>query len=319
MSNPVFKIVKPGLLTTIQDEGRFGYQQYGIVASGAMDPYALKMANFLVGNEGHEAAIEVTVMGPEIEVLGEATLAICGGDLSPKLNGEKVPTWKSFDVKEGDRLQFGQPVQGARAYISVAGGFDLPVVMGSKSTYLKAEIGGYEGRALAKGDVLSKIGNQKAVTGRALHHDEIPDYTRDMEIRVVPGPHLDAFTESSLDTFLSSEYAVTPQSDRMGFRLKGPKLEHETSADIISEAIPLGGIQVPASGDPIILMAERQTTGGYTRIATVISSDIPYLAQAMPGSHIRFREVTVEEAQQLSNEKERFIRTLEKVSRVGRT
>ncbi|TGB01438.1 biotin-dependent carboxyltransferase family protein [Halobacillus salinus] len=316
MSNPIFEIVKPGLLTTLQDEGRHGYQQYGIVASGAMDPYALKIANFLVGNDGGEAALEVTVMGPEMEVLGDAVVAITGANLSPRVNGHSVSMWKSFAVKQGDLLEFGQPVSGARAYISVAGGYDVPVVMGSKSTYLKAGMGGFEGRALDKGDVLSKGEDVVGVKGRALRPEETPVYEREMEIRVIPGPHLDAFSEDALKTFLSSTYEVTPQSDRMGYRLKGPKLEHQTSADIISEAIPLGGIQVPANGQPILLMADRQTTGGYTRIATVISSDIPYLAQAMPGCKLRFREVSVEEAQELYRERERFLRTIGRVATV---
>ena len=314
MSKPIFKVIKSGLLSTIQDGGRKGYQQYGIVVSGAMDPYSMNIANFLVGNARNEAVLEVTVMGPALEVLDDAVISICGGNLSPKVNGEKIPMWKSFKVKEGDRLEFGQPVSGARSYISVAGGYDVPLAMGSKSTYLKAGIGGIEGRALEKGDVLHGSGGMKGISGRALHPDEIPVYQKELEVRVVMGPHQHTFTEKGLETFLSTTYEVTPQSDRMGFRLKGEKVEHATSADIISEAIPLGGIQVPANGDPIILMSDRQTTGGYTRIATIISSDIPYLAQAMPGCQIRFREVTVEEAQETYEENDRFIRTLGKVS-----
>ncbi|MBN8209540.1 biotin-dependent carboxyltransferase [Bacillus sp. NTK071] len=314
MSNAIFKVTKPGLLTTIQDHGRVGYQQYGIVVSGAMDSFAMNIANFLVGNQRDEAVLEVTVMGPKLAIIGNAVIAICGGNLSPKVNGEKVQMWKSFEVNEGDTLEFGQPLEGARAYISLAGGFDLPFVMGSKSTYLKAGIGGLEGRALEKGDVLYGTGTISGKSGRALHRDEVPTYSKEMEIRVVMGPHHHAFSEEAVQTFLSSTYEVTPKSDRMGFRVEGPKLAHETSADIISEAIPLGGIQVPANGQPIILMADRQTTGGYTRIATVISGDIPYLSQAMPGCKIRFREVSVEEAQEIYENNDRLIRTLEKVS-----
>ncbi|WP_347551661.1 biotin-dependent carboxyltransferase family protein [Pseudalkalibacillus hwajinpoensis] len=314
MSNPIFKVVKSGLLTTIQDNGRSGYQQYGIVVAGAMDPFSMNIANFLVGNPGNEAVLEVTVMGPTIDVVGDAVIAISGGDLSPKVNGEKAPMWKSFEVKEGDRLEFGQPVEGARSYVSVAGGFDIPLVMGSKSTYLRAGIGGLDGRALEKGDVLNGTGGVNGISGRALHPEEVPTYKKEMDIRVVMGPHLNAFSDAAVQTFLSSTYEVTPKSDRMGFRVKGPKIEHETSADIISEAIPLGGIQVPANGEPIILMADRQTTGGYTRIGTVISRDIPYLAQAMPGCKIRFCEVNVEEAQEIYEDNDRFIRTLGKVS-----
>ncbi|MCA0988532.1 biotin-dependent carboxyltransferase family protein [Guptibacillus algicola] len=314
MSNDLFKVKKPGLLTTIQDHGRVGYQQYGIVVAGAMDSFSMNISNFLVGNKGDEAVLEVTVMGPKLEVLGDAIIAICGGNLSPTVNGKNVPMWKSFEVNAGDRLEFGQPVEGARSYISVAGGFDIPIVMGSKSTYLKAGIGGFEGRALERGDVLKSARNAKGKRGRALHYDEVPTYEKEITIRVVMGPHLHAFTDEAVETFLSSTYEVTPKSDRMGYRVTGPTLEHETSADIISEAIPLGGIQVPANGEPIILMSDRQTTGGYTRIATVISNDISSLAQAMPGCKIRFQEVSVEEAQEIYERNDRFIRTLEKVS-----
>lgn len=314
MSNDLFKVKKPGLLTTIQDYGRVGYQQYGIVVAGAMDSFSMNISNFLVGNKGDEAVLEVTVMGPKLEVLQDAVIAICGGNLSPTVNGKDVPMWKSFEVNAGDRLEFGQPVEGARSYISVAGGFDLPIVMGSKSTYLKAGIGGFEGRALERGDVLKSTGKIKGKRGRALHYDEVPSYEKEITIRVVMGPHLHAFTDEAVETFLSSTYEVTPKSDRMGYRVTGPTLEHETSADIISEAIPLGGIQVPANGEPIILMSDRQTTGGYTRIATVISNDISSLAQAMPGCKIRFQEVSVEEAQEIYERNDRFIRTLEKVS-----
>lgn len=314
MTKPLFQVIKPGLLTTFQDLGRTGYQEYGVVVSGAMDDYSLQIANLLVGNEKNEAALEITMMGPTLKVLEDAVIAICGGNLSAKVNGKQAPMWKSFLVKKDEMIEFGQPIEGARAYVSVAGGFDLPLVMGSKSTYLKAKIGGLAGRAIKKSDTLYGIETNRAVAGRALHLDEIPHYKREITVRVCLGPHQHEFLESSIKTFLSSTYEVTPQSDRMGYRLKGPKLEHKTTADIISEAIPLGGIQVPASGEPIILMADRQTTGGYTRIATVISSDIPLLAQALPGCSIRFTAVSVEEAQRLYEEKAKFLRILEKVT-----
>ncbi|WP_404460028.1 biotin-dependent carboxyltransferase family protein [Sutcliffiella horikoshii] len=314
MSRPLFQVMKPGLLTTVQDLGRTGYQEFGMVVAGAMDNYALQIGNLLVGNDKGEAALEVTIMGPELKALEDVVVAICGGNLSPKVNGKQAPMWKSFKVKKGELIEFGRPVEGARAYICVEGGFDVPVVMGSKSTYLKAQIGGFQGRALEKDDVLYGDPSNEAATGRSIHRGEIPSYKKEIEIRVCLGPHLDAFHESSVETFLFSTYEVTPQSDRMGYRLKGPKIEHKTSADIISEAIPLGGIQVPADGSPILLMADRQTTGGYTRIATVISYDIPLLAQAQPGTQIRFREVTVEEAQTLYQKRAKLISVLGKVT-----
>ncbi|MCM3618176.1 biotin-dependent carboxyltransferase family protein [Sutcliffiella horikoshii] len=315
MSSPLFQVMKPGLLTTVQDLGRTGYQEFGMVVAGAMDSYALQIGNLLVGNEKGEAALEVTIMGPELKALDDMVVAICGGNLSPKVNGKKAPMWKSFKVKKGELLEFGRPVEGARSYICVDGGYDVPVVMGSKSTYLKAQIGGFQGRALEKDDVLYGDPSNEAPSGRSIHPDEIPSYKKEMEIRVCLGPHLEAFQESSVKTLLESKYEVTPQSDRMGYRLKGPKIDHKTSADIISEAIPLGGIQVPADGSPILLMADRQTTGGYTRIATVISYDIPLLAQAQPGTQIRFREVTIEEAQTLYQKRAKFFSVLEKVTR----
>ncbi|NMH72136.1 biotin-dependent carboxyltransferase [Bacillus sp. RO2] len=314
MSSPLFQVMKPGLLTTLQDLGRTGYQEFGMVVAGAMDAFALQIGNLLVGNEKGEAALEVTIMGPELKALEDVVVAICGGNLSPKVNGKQAPMWKSFKVKKGELIEFGRPVEGARAYICVEGGFDVPVVMGSKSTYLKAQIGGLQGRALEKDDVLYGESTNEATTGRSIHPDEIPSYEKEMEIRVCLGPHLDAFHDSSVETFLSATYEITPQSDRMGYRLKGPKIQHKTSADIISEAIPLGGIQVPADGSPILLMADRQTTGGYTRIATVISYDIPLLAQAQPGTSIRFREVSVEEAQVLYLKRAKLFSVLEKVT-----
>ncbi|MFB1097477.1 biotin-dependent carboxyltransferase family protein [Terribacillus sp. JSM ZJ617] len=313
MGRKLFQVIKPGLLTTFQDLGRTGYQEYGVVVSGAMDDFSLQIANLLVGNKRDEAGLEVTMMGPALKVLDNAVIAITGGNLSPRVNGQPAPMWKSFAVKEGQLIEFGQPLEGIRSYISVAGGFDLPAVMGSNSTYLKAKIGGLNGRALEKEDILYGTENPHAATGRSLHYDEIPKYQKEVTARVILGPHQDAFTDEAIKTFLSSSYEITPQSDRMGYRLKGPELSHKITADIISEAIPLGGIQVPANGQPIILMADRQTTGGYTRIATVISADIPLLAQAAPGAHVRFKEVGMDEAQDLYFEKQKIVSVLEKI------
>ncbi|PAD34363.1 biotin-dependent carboxyltransferase family protein [Terribacillus saccharophilus] len=315
MSSKLFQVIKPGLMTTFQDLGRTGYQEYGVVVAGAMDDFSLQIANLLVGNKRDEAGLEVTMMGPVLKVLEDAVIAITGGNLSPRVNGQPAPMWKSFAVKEGQLIEFGQPLEGIRSYISVAGGFDLPAVMGSNSTYLKARIGGLNGRALEKEDILYGTENPYAVTGRSLHYDEIPKYKKEVTVRVVLGPHQDAFTEEAIKNFLSSNYEITPQSDRMGYRLKGPELTHKTTADIISEAIPLGGIQVPANGQPIILMADRQTTGGYTRIATAIAVDIPMLAQAAPGAVIRFEEVAVEEAQELYQERASLLQILDKISK----
>ncbi|MBT2662059.1 biotin-dependent carboxyltransferase family protein [Bacillus sp. ISL-45] len=296
MTERLFKVLKPGLQTTVQDLGRTGYQQYGISPAGAMDSYSMQMANLLVGNPLGEAVLEAAVLGPSLEALTDASIAICGGDLEPMVNSSKVPMWKCFALKKGDILSFKTVINGARAYISFAGGIDVPLVLGSKSTFINGKLGGFKGRALESGDLV--YGKPFVRKNRFVHKSLIPEYPREIEIRVIIGPHQDKFSQTEKDRFLSSEYTLTSQSNRMGYRLEGPKLETIGGSDIISDAIPLGGIQVPANGQPIILLSDRQTTGGYAQIATVISVDIPLLAQTMPGTKIRFKEVTIREAQE---------------------
>lgn len=304
---PLFKVIKTGLMTTFQDLGRFGYQKFGVVTSGAMDPFALQVANLLVGNRRSEAGMEMTMMGPELTVLSPVTAAISGADLNPQVNGEPAPMWKSFQLKEGDRLAFTKPRAGLRAYLCVSGGFDVPVVMGSKSTYVKAGIG----KTIEKEDTIHG-GQMIDRAGIGLAYSEIPTYEKEIEVRVVKGPHADRFTDEGLETFFHETHTVSPQSDRMGYRLQSPTITHRNGADIWSDAIPFGGVQVPANGQPIILMADRQTTGGYTRIATVISVDLPKIAQLIPGGKIRFREIDIDEAQALYRKRERFFQSIER-------
>lgn len=307
------RVIKSGLFTTVQDLGRNGYQQYGMVVSGAMDPFALRVGNLLVGNKQGEAGLEITLIGPELEVLDDCVMAICGADLSPALDGEPIPVWKSFRARKGQFLRFGTPKKGVRAYLTVAGGFDVPAVMGSKSTYVKASIGGLEGRPLRSGDILrrgeSRFSSDQ-LEGRGLLSSLIPDYPSHLKVRVVLGPDEDLFLEEGVETFLSETYEITPQSDRMGYRLKGATIKHKEGADIISDAIAPGTIQIPSSGQPIILLADRQTTGGYARIGTVISVDIPLIAQMVPGNRLSFEAVSVEEAQRLYLKQERLIKKL---------
>ncbi|RDW20003.1 KipI antagonist [Oceanobacillus arenosus] len=307
----MFEVVKPGLTTTIQDLGRTGYQQYGVVVSGAMDAFALQVGNILVGNKRDEAGIEVVIMGPTLRVLADHVIAICGADLSPKLDGESIPMWKSLVVKAGQTLTFGKPVNGGYTYITVAGGIDTPLIMGSKATYTKAEIGGIEGRSLQKGDKIA-FGKPSSMVkaGIGLPIRQIPDYRSGRKIRVILGPDHDAFSGESVERFLSEHYKLTSQSDRMGSRLEGPSLSLLRGADIISDAIFPGTIQVPANGQPIILLADRQTTGGYTRIATVITVDLPYVAQMLPGNELAFEAISVEKAQRLYVEQELLLQTL---------
>ncbi|GIM45511.1 urea carboxylase [Collibacillus ludicampi] len=291
-----------GPFITIQDLGRYGHQKSGIPVAGALDRFALETANWLVGNPPGAACLEVTLIGPEIVLDQDTVISITGADLSATLDGRPISLWTSHDVSAGSVLQFGKPVRGVRAYLAVAGGIDVSIVMGSRSTYLKGHIGGFQGRALQTGDILP-IG-EPAVTFAPRRLSKTPDYIashgEETVVRVVLGPQEDHFTQAAIATFLSSTYRITPQSDRMGYRLEGPPLAHRGRAEIISDAIPEGAIQVPANGQPIILLADRQTTGGYPKIATVISADLPKLAQSAPGAIVRFVAVTVEEAQEIA-------------------
>lgn len=311
------EVLKPGMLTTVQDLGRTGFQQYGMIVSGAMDSYALRIGNILVGNDEAEAGLEITIIGPTLYFCEDAVIALTGGDISPTVNGAAINMWSSLYVEKGSTLEFGKLKAGARAYLTIRGGFDVPVVMNSRSTYLRGGIGGYLGRALQKGDCIcfrrrhdDRPPSRNIHRNRRLHPTLIPSYPTSIEVRVILGPQVDAFEEQSITDFLSQPYAITPQSDRMGYRLEGRKLEHMQSADMISDAIVMGSIQVPASGDPIILLADRQTTGGYPKIATVISVDLPFVAQAKPGDTLSFTQVTVEEAQQLFIEHEKRLKLL---------
>jgi len=310
LENAVIKVEKSGLTTSVQDLGRTGYQQYGMVVSGAMDPYALQVGNLLVGNERNAAGIEAVIMGPKLQFLKDTVIAICGADLSPQLDGKDIPMWTSIFVHKGQSLSFGQPKKGVYTYIAVAGGIDVPVVMGSRSTYVKAGIGGIEGRFLQKDDLLpsGKVTGKNRV--RRLPDNLIPNYQSDQKIRVILGPDRDAFLQESIETFLTGTYEITKQTDRMGMRLNGPKLQHVTGADIISDSIFPGTVQVPANGQPIILLADRQTTGGYTRIATVISVDIARVAQNLPGRKLQFEAISVHEAQTLRIKQEKILHQL---------
>jgi antagonist of KipI len=312
----VMKIIKPGLATSVQDLGRKGYQQYGVVVSGAMDDFALQVANLLVGNKRKEAGIEIALMGPEISILEDTVIAVCGANLSPKLDGESISNWKSHIVEKGQTLTFGKPRNGGYAYVAVAGGVKTPEVMGSKSTYVKTEMGGHKGRYLKKGDCLhagTPAFELKRLSGRGIKVTDAMDYHAHNRIRIVLGPDSQGFSEESMQHFLTSPYRITPQSDRMGYRLDGPALEG--GADIISDAVLPGTIQVPANGKPIVLLADRQTTGGYARIASVITVDLPYVAQQRAGNELQFAEVSVKEAQKQYVKRELLLQRLHVAAR----
>ncbi len=313
MKTPIFKVIKPGMQTTLQDLGRFRFREYGVSPSGAMDSYSLQMGNILVGNDLGEAALEAPLVGPVLLALHDVTIAICGGNLSPRINDCEIPLWKSLVIQKGQILSFGSVKEGARTYICIAGGIEVPIVLGSKSTYLTGDFGGFSGRALKAGDIL--YGAPFTRRNRFLHTDFIPKYPTLLTIRVILGPHNDKFTPEGLAAFLQGEYIIAPQSNRMAIQLSGPKIEHVDGPDIISDAIPLGGIQVPASGQPIILMAEQQTIGGYSRIGTVITTDIMFLAQAIPGTTVRFKIISLEAAQKVLIETKMKISYIYKLSK----
>ena len=302
----VIEVIEPGLLTSVQDVGRFGYLRHGVPVSGAMDPVALRLANLLVGNQEDEACLEITLAGPRLQFRSSAVIAVTGADLSPSINGSPVGTWESAVVKQGDILTFEGQESGTRAYLAVAGGLDVPVVMGSKSTFMKAGIGGFEGRALKAGDLLmTRLPNSSTgMSERRILRSLVPSYDVSSPIRVILGPQDDRFTEAGLGVFLGEAFTVSAQSDRMGYRLQGPKIEHVSGPDIISDGIPFGGVQVSGDGQPIVLMADRGTSGGYTKPATVISADIGKVAQRMPGDEIRFQAVTLVEAHEALQELE---------------
>ncbi len=306
-------VLRPGLLTTVQDRGRFGYQKFGVPVSGAVDGIALRVANLLVRNPEGAAGLEITALGPQLRFLADAVAALTGAEVNVDLDGAPVPWYQSFLVRAGQTLDVQTCTRGLRSYLAVAGGIDVPVLLGSRSTCLAAVFGGFQGRALAAGDVLRGGSPSGPLTDLARR--DVPEAWRLREespgtLRVVLGPQDDAFTKDGLRSFLESTYLVTHHADRMGCRLDGPEIAHRESADIISDWVPLGGVQVPGDRKPIILLADRQTTGGYPKIATVIGSDLPLVAQCRPGDRLRFQAVSVAEAQAIAREFETALRAL---------
>ncbi|MFD2922398.1 biotin-dependent carboxyltransferase family protein [Halobacillus naozhouensis] len=326
----MLKIIKEGMLTSVQDLGRTSYQKYGVIVSGSMDSYAHRIANLLVGNEENAATLEATLLGPEIEFKQDSMIAICGGDLSPAINGQKVNTWRSIFVKEGSVLKFGKSRTGCRAYIAVAGGLDVPEVMDSQSTYLRAELGGYQGRALKSGDQLPMCepnDNQKKIMEAMRQQmdgdhfyetdwmpaaDMTPPYSSQPVIQMLKGPQYALFNEQSQRNIFEESYSVSSQSDRMGYRLEGSPLSLTEPKELISEAVAFGSIQVPSDGNPIILMADRQTTGGYPKIGQIASVDLSLVSQLKPGDKMSFKEITLEEAQKALIKQEQSIQILKR-------
>ena len=307
----IFEVIQPGAYTTVQDRGRFSYQQFGVPVCGVVDSFAYRVANTLVGNFQGQAALEATIFGPTLKVLNQGFIAVTGGNLSPLINNNPLPMWKSIAIHTDDILQFKGVKNGCRAYIAVTGGIDVPKVMGSRSTYVAGKIGGINGRPLIAGDRLSK-GEGAGKAGNRVPSDLIPIYSHDIEIRVILGPQDDYFSEG-IDKFFASTFKVSTKADRMGYRLEGSPIMQRKAIEksIISEPSVPGGIQVPPDGQPIILLVE-QTVGGYTKIATVISSDIGKVGQAKPGDQIHFRQVEIDKAHQILKEEEEKIEVIKK-------
>ena len=295
-----FRVLKGGLLTTVQDIGRTGYQSQGFGTSGVMDVRSFKIANMLIDNPENEAVLEFTMIGPTLEFTSETIIAITGGDFQPLINKKPAPMYTAIYINKGDVLEFQGARTGVRGYIAFSCYLNIPVIMGSCSTNIKCRIGGFKGRNLKEGDYISLRIRRRYLPyflSRTLDLDEFNQ--EDEVIRVIMGPQDNLFTNEGKKTFLNSEFTITNDFDRMGCRIEGPYIAHKESADIISDGIALGAIQVPAHGKPIILLADRQTTGGYPKIATVATVDLPKLVQRKADHKIRFKAISVEEAQNL--------------------
>ena len=291
----MIRVLEPGAQTTIQDLGRPGQLRYGIPPSGPIDHAAFVLANRLVGNRDDAAGLECTVLGPRVELQAPCAIAVTGADMPVTINGATAPQWTTLVVTAGDVVKLGASRAGVRAYVAFSGGIDVPLVLGSRSTYLRGRLGGLGGRALRKEDVLRLL---PAVIPprRRVKPTAIPDLSSTPTIDVVLGPQAERFTDDGIAALLGAEYEMLPQSDRMGARLRGPRIVHRRGHDIISDGIALGSIQVPGDGQPIALLVDRQSTGGYTKVATICSLDVGRLGQVKPGQRLRFRAVALADA-----------------------
>ena len=294
----MIRIADPGPQTTVQDLGRHGQLRYGIPPSGPMDVRAFVIANRLVGNADGAAALECTLLGPRFTIETACAIAVTGAEAPVTINGAAAPAWTTLPLAQGDTVRVAAARAGVRVYVAFSGGLDVPPVLGSRATYLRGRLGGVEGRALRRDDVL-RLFPAPMPAVRRLAAAELPVFDTEPEIRVVLGPQADRFTSEGLAAFLGGPYEMLPQSDRMGARLAGPRVVHAHGHDIISDGIALGSIQVPGDGQPIVLLVDRQSTGGYTKVATVGSFDIGRIGQVKPGQKIRFRAVDVGEAHRL--------------------
>jgi antagonist of KipI len=279
-------VIRAGMLTTVQDLGRWGQQHLGVPVAGPMDWYAHRLANAVIGNPPDAAALEITLLGPELVTDSDTVCAVAGAEFELTAGERRVRMGEPFVLRAGEGLRFGNRLAGTRATLAVSGGFTVAPVLGSRSTSLTSRLGPFGGRALRVGDVLT-TGESTVVIRR--HHGRAMAMPRGgARLRVMVGPHETRFSETARHSFGKERYVVTPESNRMGYRLDGPRLEYAAPLSMLSDATPLGSLQVPPSGWPILLMADRQTTGGYPKIATVITADLPLAGQLAPGDWIEF-------------------------------
>ncbi|MCC7081866.1 MAG: biotin-dependent carboxyltransferase [Burkholderiales bacterium] len=297
----MIEIEQPGPLTTVQDLGRHGQLRYGIPPSGPMDAFAFVLANRLAGNADAAAALECTLTGPRLRIDAPCAIAVTGADMPVTVNGEAVANWSTLLLAAGDVVRVGTARSGLRGYIAFCGGLDVPVRLGSRSTYLRGRLGGLQGRALRAGDRLATLPADPPRV-RTVPGEARPMYASEARIRVLLGPQADRFTAAGIAAFLGGSYIVKPQSDRMGVRLQGDRIEHARGHDIVSDGIAAGSVQVPGDGQPIVLMVDRQSTGGYTKLATVCSFDFGRIGQLRPGHRLRFEAIDIAAAHALRHE-----------------
>ncbi len=302
------KILEPGLATTVQDRGRPGYYNVGIPQGGAMDALSAEMANALAGNTAAEAVLECTYLGPKFETDTDAVLAVAGAPVEVKVNGEPRPQWSRLELAAGDEVSFGMLRGGTRYYVAVRGGIDVPVVLGSRSTYTLGAVGGFEGRTLRPGDVLPVGSANGGTTGALTEIDESlrPSYNREVTVRVLPGLYDHRLTEEGLDTLLTAEWTLTPVADRTGLRYSGPEIAWKPRtqpfgagsdpSNIVDAGYAVGSIQIPGGKEPIVLHRDAVSGGGYAMVATVISADMDLLARSAPGTKTSFEAVTLDQA-----------------------
>ena len=304
----VLKTIIPGPLTTIQDCGRVGFGRYGVAPSGAVDAYSLRVANCLVGNTENQAGLEITIMGPVLEALQPVAIAITGADMQAKINGRSVPSWKTLVMKKGERLSFAGLKNGLRSYLAVGGGICVEIILGSRSTNLSAGFGGLSGRPLVKGDILSAHLPNTHLKNEGKTFNKVPIYSAEQTLRIIYGPQSDHFEKSALTLFEKGLYQVSEKSDRTGIRLKGPAVPAKAGRpeSIISEGLISGVIQIPGDNQPIIILSET-VTGGYRKIATIISADLHLLGQLRPGNRVRFLPVSHGEAEKSLKDQESII------------